>query len=98
MATKTAPQSNDLKFLGPMVDLTADVSNKGYQMTSDVASAILQKMPQPVQQYSNTASEKYITPASQQVTGMLSNCVKTVDDSVSMHTCNPGVRCTKLSV
>ena len=50
MATKTAPQSNDLKFLGPMVDLTADVSNKGYQMTSDVASAILQKMPQPVQQ------------------------------------------------
>ena len=87
MATKTAPQSNDLKFLGPMVDLTADVSNKGY----DVASAIMQKMPQPVQQATNTANEKYITPVSQQVTGLLGNCVKTVDSSVSVHTCTPGV-------
>ncbi len=93
MATKTAPQSNDLKFLGPMVDLTADVSNKGY----DVASAILQKMPQPVQQVSNSASEK-LTPVSQQVTGMLGNCVKTVDSSVSVQTCTPGVRCTEFSV
>ena len=92
MATKTAPQSNDLKFLGPVVDYTADVSNKGYQMTSDVASTIIQKLPQSFQQASNTASEKYITPASKQVTGFMGNCVKTVDSSVSMHTCTPGVR------